>query len=89
MENKKISQEELEQIQKLSQSYQQTIFDIGTLERDIMVMEKQISSYQETKKILLSDLNKLSEKEQEIMKSLQDKYGEGNLSLETGEITPV
>ena len=37
---------------------------------------------------ILSDIKKLGERERELLATLQDKYGVGNINIETGEITP-
>ena len=39
------------------------------------------------KESLISDLSTIEQKETELVKSLQEKYGQGNIDLETGEIT--
>ena len=37
----------------------------------------------------MSDLATIEQKESELTKSLQEKYGVGNINPETGEITPI
>jgi len=34
-------------------------------------------------------LDKIQEKEKQIAKELETKYGKGNISLETGKFTPI
>ena len=41
------------------------------------------------KRELLSRLLKLSEKQNDIAKKLEDKYGKGNVNLDTGEFVPI
>tara|TARA_Y100000310_G_scaffold254804_1_gene261983 strand:- start:396 stop:674 length:279 start_codon:yes stop_codon:yes gene_type:complete len=41
------------------------------------------------KKELLSGLMKLSEKQNDFAKKLEDKYGKGNVNIDTGEFTPI
>ena len=41
------------------------------------------------KKELLSRLLKLSEKQNDFAKKLEDKYGKGNVNLDTGEFTSI
>jgi hypothetical protein len=38
---------------------------------------------------VLSDIQKLGDKEKELVSSLQEKYGVGNIDIETGVITPL
>jgi hypothetical protein len=53
------------------------------------VFEEQVTKLAEAKRGLLSDLKTIEQKETELIKSLQEKYGEGNINPETGEITPA
>jgi len=41
------------------------------------------------KKELSKELENIKEKESQIAIELENKYGKGNISLETGEFTPV
>tara|TARA_Y100001951_G_C11194485_1_gene213450 strand:+ start:454 stop:723 length:270 start_codon:yes stop_codon:yes gene_type:complete len=41
------------------------------------------------KRELLSRLLKLSEKQNDFAKKLEDKYGKGNVNLDTGEFTSI
>ena len=38
---------------------------------------------------LLSNLKKLSEKQNDFARKLEDKYGKGNVNLDTSEFTPI
>ena len=38
---------------------------------------------------LLNNLRKLSEKQNDFAKKLEDKYGNGNVNLDTGEFVPI
>ena len=46
------------------------------------------STIETEKSNILSDIKKLGERERELLSSLQEKYGVGNINIETGEITP-
>jgi chromosome segregation ATPase len=82
-----LTQEELQSIKELQQKYDQTIFELGSLEAQIVVLNAQIDKISEEKRNLVADLNTLGKKESELVKSLQEKYGTGNINIETGEIT--
>jgi len=85
----KLTQEEIQQIKELQQKYDQTVFELGSLEAQIIVLNTQIDKINEEKRNLVSDLNTVGKKESELIKTLQEKYGIGNLDIETGEITPI
>lgn len=84
-----ITPEELVSIKGLQSKYNQTIFEIGAAEAQRLVFEEQSTKLAEAKRGLLSDLKTIEQKETELIKSLQEKYGEGNINPETGEITPA
>jgi flagellar biosynthesis/type III secretory pathway chaperone len=82
-----LTPEELQSIKDLQSKYNQTIFEIGAAEAQLIVFHEQIEKLVEAKKGLVSDLKTIEQKESEITKALQVKYGEGAVNSETGEIT--
>jgi flagellar biosynthesis/type III secretory pathway chaperone len=84
-----LTPEELNSIKELQSQYNQTIFEIGAAEAQLIVFNEQIEKLVEAKKGLVSDLKTIEQKESEITKALQVKYGEGNINTENGEITPI
>jgi uncharacterized coiled-coil DUF342 family protein len=85
----KLTQEEIQQIKELQQKYDQTVFELGSLEAQIIVLNAQIDKLNEEKRNLVSDLNTVGKKESELVKSLQEKYGTGSIDVESGEVTPA
>jgi len=90
MENmKKLIPEELQSIKDLQSRYNQVVFEIGVTETQIIAFQQQIEKFQEEKKNLISDLTTISKQESELIKTLEEKYGSGNINSETGEITSI
>ena len=89
MENLKLTQEEIDAIKQLQTQYNKNIFELGSVEAQLQLLTAQIKSLESEKNNVLSDLNKVGDKEKELVDSLQEKYGAGNIDLETGEITPL
>jgi oligoribonuclease NrnB/cAMP/cGMP phosphodiesterase (DHH superfamily) len=89
MENLKLTQEEIDAIKQLQSQYNKNIFELGSVEAQLQLLTAQIKSLETEKNNILSDLNKVGDKEKELVDSLQEKYGAGNIDLETGEITPL
>ena len=85
----KLLPEELQQIKDLQSKYNQTIFEIGASEAQMIAFQQGIDKLQKAKEGLVSDLTTIEQKESELVKSLQEKYGVGNINSETGEITPI
>jgi len=84
-----LTQEELQSIKDLQSKYNQTIFEIGVAEAQRLALLDQVEKLENNKKTLLGDLNTIEQKENELINSLQIKYGTGNINPETGEITPI
>jgi chromosome segregation ATPase len=84
-----LTTEELQSIKDLQSRYNQTVFEIGVAETQIITLQQQIEKIQETKKGLISDIGTLGTQESELVKTLEEKYGAGTINSETGEIIPI
>jgi oligoribonuclease NrnB/cAMP/cGMP phosphodiesterase (DHH superfamily) len=84
-----LTQEELQSVRDLQSKYNQTLFEIGVAEAQRLALLEQIEKRESDKKVLLGDLATIEQKENELTKSLQEKYGIGSINPETGEITPI
>ena len=72
---KQLTQEELQQVKNLQDQVQQVTLQLGTLE---------------VKKIQLKEtILNLQQAEEQLAKTLSDKYGVGTLDIDTGKITVV
>ena len=60
---------------------------MGSVEAQLHLLLAQTKSLEAEKNNILTDLNKIGEREKELVDSLQEKYGAGNIDLETGEIS--
>jgi|14_taG_2_1085336.scaffolds.fasta_scaffold207946_2 predicted nuclease with TOPRIM domain len=69
----KLSKEELQKLQELQSEGNQLIFSLGQLETQKMSIFSQIEKIQKERDILGAEL--------------QEKYGDGNINIETGEFT--
>ena len=75
MAEKQLTQEELQQIKDLQDQVQQVTLQLGNLE---------------LKKIQLKEIVlNLQQAEEEVAKTLSDKYGVGTLDIDTGKLTIV
>ena len=82
-----LTPEELESVKELQSKYNQTVFEIGVAETQILTLEKQIKKLREDKIVLLGDLDTIEQKETALASTLQSKYGNGAINPENGEIT--
>ena len=80
-EKKVLSQEEIDELKELQNTFKNLTEVSG-------VIEMQHYNIQLKKEQLKSNLKSLQEKEVILAKNLEDKYGQGSISLETGEFLP-
>lgn len=78
MENKKLTQEELDKISKLKKIDQELVWDIGQVESDIFILESKKEKLKQKFLTHLSEQNNFADE-------LNKKYGVGRINLETGE----
>lgn len=83
MEDKKfITQEEMDEIKSINQDYEKASKDLGAMELHRIALDTQ-------RKGIESWINQIREKEFELGKKLNEKYGEVNIHPVTGEIVPI
>ena len=78
MSNKKLSEEELQQLRDFQGQDNQIIFALGQLALQDVFREEQ-------KESLIKDYKALMARQETLGRDLQEKYGEGSIDLEKGE----
>jgi len=81
MEQIKLSQEEIEVLGKLQETQSNIINSLGQLEFNIQLLELQ-------KDKLTEQIEELKQTEIKVGQDLNEKYGDGNIDLNTGIFTP-
>lgn len=82
MENKVLTQEELQSLNNLREGRNQLVSDFGVIEIQIQELEIQ-------KDNLIKSLEDLKQKEYTLSNEIQNKYGRVQINLDNGEITPL
>jgi hypothetical protein len=80
METKVLTQEELTQLKNLQTRQNNLLMDLGSIEYRMSLLEQ-------TKNDLKSQVLEVERLNNELGAQLTQKYGNGTLNLETGEIT--
>lgn len=80
METKKLTEEEIKSLQELNARQAGLINALGQLEYQMTLMEANKASLKERIQVI-------EEENRTLGQSLTEKYGNGTLNLETGEIT--
>ena len=78
----KFTEEEVQSLQNLQRTYQQITLAFGQLAVSKLALEERDINL----KNMLADTKN---QENELAKSLTEKYGKGSLNIETGEFTPT
>jgi len=78
----KFSDDELENIRTIQVEYQQIIYRLGQLEIEKKIIDKKSEELNTLYSNILS-------KETDLVTSLNTKYGQGTLDLESGTFTPL
>jgi hypothetical protein len=81
MENKKLTQEELSQIERIKQKSQALVQELGQIE----LLKLDLKSRKDN---ALTFLEELKQEEKELAQTLEATYGKGVINLDKGEFTP-
>lgn len=81
MKSKKLTTKEVNELQELQITQEKIISSLGQIETQKQILKNK-------KENILNQFSTLQEKQSEVAKNLQKKYGDGNINLETGEFTP-
>lgn len=82
MENKVLTQEEIQSLKTLQENQSLLVTALGDLEYQISILESR-------KQFLKNEIANQIENEVKLGKELQEKYGEGSINLEKGEFIPT
>ena len=85
----KFTDDELEQLQELQNSYQEKQLQFGQLKVQKILLQQQSDTLEETEVKLEEDYKGVQETERGIVQQLNEKYGPGSLNPETGVFTPT
>ena len=80
MEQIKLTPEEVDQLSEIKNTQESLVISFGEIEYSIQSLEIQ-------KDKIVENLTTLKQNEVELGKSLQQKYGEGSIDLESGVFT--
>ena len=77
-----VDSEELRRVNEVRTQFGELTHEYGKLQLTKRMLEKELSQIE-------GQFEKLLTTEESLMKELNDRYGVGNLNVETGEFTPV
>jgi hypothetical protein len=83
---KKLTEQEFEELKTLRETFVEIITTIGELNLTKFVTEKQLSTIETDIKTQQEKFVEFQAKERVLFEKFQQKYGTGDINLETGEI---
>ena len=83
---KKITPEELENVQKVRSKYQEITVKLGQIQVQRMQITNQIEMLNKAEEDLRKEWGDTQADEQTAISDLQEKYGKVNINLDSGEI---
>jgi len=84
---KKVTEQELTQIQELRNALLSIISSVGELHLNKVLMQKQLKEVESAITQQEEKFTEFQQQEKVIFDQLQQKYGTGNINMDTGEIT--
>ena len=85
----KFTEEELQSLKQIQQDYLECQTAFGQVAIQKIALQQQIDALAKSEDDYAKKYQETQEKEREVAKVLNDKYGSGNLDPQTGVFTPV
>jgi hypothetical protein len=83
-----VPEEEIKEIKSLQEKYQGLALQLGQITLQRSQLTRELENIESNEQKLLVAYDEARESEEEIVKKMTDKYGIGNLDVETGKFTP-
>ena len=84
MPERKVTDDELNQIKKLQTGYAERTLSLGDLRVQRILLQQQWDRLDQREKQLVDEFVELQNQEQQIVSELTTKYGPGNISMSDG-----
>jgi len=84
----KFTDEEMKTLRGLQDSYTEKQSELGQLSVQRILLNQELNSLDEKQAFLENQYVSIQQKEKDLVKKLNDKYGQGQLDQDTGIFTP-
>ena len=84
----KFTDEEMDSLRDLQTSYTEKQAELGQLSVQRILLNQQLDALDERQTFLENEYKKIQQKEADFVKTLNNKYGQGQLDPDTGVFTP-
>lgn len=86
---KKLDKEHLDAIQDLQQRFATNASWLGSVAIELKMLERQQAQTESQQDELMTQFDKLRQEEQQLIDSLKERYGEGEINIAQGTFTPT
>ena len=83
-----VPEEEVKQIKTLQEKYQTLALQLGQASLQRVQLSRELENVETNEQKLHVAYDECRDEEQNLVKSMTEKYGIGNLDIETGKFTP-
>jgi DNA-binding transcriptional MerR regulator len=84
----KFTEEEIQDIRQVQSNYQAIGLELVQIKLALANTKNQLESLELEEKALTERISEVNTRERQIAKQLEDKYGKGEIDLESGVFTP-
>lgn len=84
----KFTEEEMKSLRDLQDSYTQKQAELGQVSVQRILLNQQLENLDQRQSQLETEYAQIQQKEQDLVKTLNEKYGPGQLDPESGVFTP-
>jgi chromosome segregation ATPase len=85
---KEFQAEDIQAVKDLQSKYATNTAQIGQVEVELHLLKRRLSQIEEMRINLFSTYDELQKQEKELVASLNEKYGDGVLDLDSGKFIP-
>lgn len=86
---KQLEAEEITKLKELQSKYLQITAEFGQVKVEYLILEQQSIRLQEYENSLVTKYTELQNEEEALAKKLNEKYGTGNIDIDSGTFTSV
>lgn len=86
--SKEFDQQDIDFVKNLQSEYATNTAQIGQVEVELHLLKKRLDEIENIRTQLFNKYEELQEKEKSLVKSLNEKYGDGVLDLDSGRFIP-
>lgn len=87
--SKEFNESDIERVKGLQSAYAITTAQIGQIEIELHLLNKRLDQVKQIREDLFKKYSDLQTEETDLVKSLNEKYGDGVLDLDSGKFIPT